>query len=213
MDGQVLWFAARSSGMVSLLLMTATILLGLLGPLRVGSANWPRFALAGLHRNISLLTVVLLLVHVVTIALDDYVPITFADAVVPFMSRYEPFWLGLGAISFDLILALIVTSLLRPRINLRLWKNIHWLAYLSWPIGLAHGIGAGTDATGPLGLAVAGLCVVTVAFAVILRVIKRDRPPIEFAPPKPAPATKPVAAARPAPEPVRRPGEFSTRTR
>ena len=208
-----MWFAARSSGMVAVLLMTATILLGILGPLRVGSAGWPRFSLAGLHRNISLLTVALLLVHVVTVAADDYVPITFADSVVPFVSRYQPFWLGLGTVAFDLVLALVVTSLLRPRIHLRLWRGIHWLAYLSWPLALAHGIGAGTDATSPIGLATGGLSVVSVLVAVTVRVIRRDRPPIDFAPPKPAPATRPVGAARPAPEPVRLPGEFSTRTR
>ncbi|GAB7043616.1 MULTISPECIES: ferric reductase-like transmembrane domain-containing protein [Catenuloplanes] len=208
-----MWFAARSSGMVAILLMTATILLGILGPLRVGSASWPRFALAGLHRNISLLTLALLLVHVVTVAADDYVPITFADAVIPFLSRYQPFWLGLGAISFDVLLALIITSLLRSRINLRLWKGIHWLAYLSWPIALAHGIGAGTDAASPIGLVTAVVSIVSVLVAVPIRIAGRDRPPIDSAPPKPAPATKPVAAARPAPEPVRLPGDFSTRTR
>ena len=107
-----LWYVARATA-VFLLLLTATVLLGILGRLRVGSAGWPRFALAGLHRNVSLLTLAFLGVHAAVVVIDSYVPIDWLDCVVPFVSAYQPFWLGLGAIAFDLLLALVVTSLLR----------------------------------------------------------------------------------------------------
>jgi methionine sulfoxide reductase heme-binding subunit len=157
-----LWHAARASGMVSTLLLTATVLLGILGPMRVGTPGWPRFALSGLHRNISLLTLVLLAVHIASVAIDSYVPITWTDAVVPFVSAYQPIWLGLGTVAFDLLLALLVTSLLRPRINQRLWRALHWLAYLCWPIAVTHGLLIGTDALSGWPLALGVLCVAAV---------------------------------------------------
>lgn len=165
-----LWHAARASGFVSTLLLTATVLLGILGPMRVGTAGWPRFTLAGLHRNISLLAMALLAVHVVSVAVDSYVPITWLDLVVPFVSTYHTFWLGLGTVAFDIILALLVTSLLRPRINPRLWRALHWSAYLCWPLALVHGLGIGTDALSswPLGLSV--LCTLAVLAGVGWRV-------------------------------------------
>jgi predicted ferric reductase len=168
-----LWYVARATGMVSLLLLTATAVLGVLGPMRVGSAGWPRFALAGLHRNISLLTLTFLGVHVVAVTVDSYVPISWLDPVVPFVSAYQPLWVGLGAVAFDLLLALVATSLLRSRIDPRLWRAVHWLAYACWPVALAHALGGGTDAaTGwPLGVGVA--CAAAVLAAAGWRLARR----------------------------------------
>lgn len=155
--------------MVSMLLLTATVLLGILGPMRVGTVTWPRFTLAGLHRNISLLTLALLAVHIVSVSVDTYVPIRWIDNVIPFVSAYHPFWLGLGTVAFDLILALLVTSLLRPRINQRLWRALHWLAYICWPIALAHGLGIGTDAMSGWPLILGVLCALAVLAGVAWR--------------------------------------------
>jgi sulfoxide reductase heme-binding subunit YedZ len=100
---------------------------------------------------------------------DSYVSISLAAAIIPFASAYKPLWLGLGAISLDLIGTIIVTSLLRHRIGYRAWRCVHWLAYLSWPVALAHSIGSSTDLrTGPLlGLAIA--CALAVAAAAAWR--------------------------------------------
>ena len=83
------------------------------------SARWPRFPSAGLHRNLTLLAIAFVAVHVVTTVADGYAPIGSADAFIPFVSPYRPVWLGLGAVAFDLLLALVLTSLLRARIGYR----------------------------------------------------------------------------------------------
>lgn len=152
-----LYYVARAAGLVSLLLLTGTVLLGILGPTRVSSAGWPRFAIAGLHRNVALLTLSFVTLHVVTMISYPYSPNGWPDAVVPFLSGYEPLWVGLGTTAFDLLLALAVSSLLRPRINARVWRALHWAAYACWPVALAHGIGVGSDTSGgwPLVLALA----------------------------------------------------------
>jgi DMSO/TMAO reductase YedYZ heme-binding membrane subunit len=98
-----------------------------------------------LHRNLSLLSVAFIAVHVITAVLDSFVTISLASAVIPFASGYERLWLGLGAISFDLMLAMIVTSLLRGRLNRIVWRAIHLLAYLTWPVAFVHSIGASKD--------------------------------------------------------------------
>ena len=105
----------------------------------------PRFAVAALHRNLSLLAVVFLGVHVATTLADTYAPIGVKDAFIPFLSSYRPLWLGLGAVACDLLLALIVTSLLRVRLGLRTWRLTHWFAYACWPVALLHALGTGSD--------------------------------------------------------------------
>ena len=100
-----------------------------------------------LHRSISLMAFSFLAVHVVTAVLDPYVSIGAAAVFVPFIAGWNALWVGLGALSLDLFIALIASSLLRARIGARTWRTIHWAAYLSWPLAVAHTLGTGTDAS------------------------------------------------------------------
>ena len=140
-----LWYASRATGIICLVLLTAVLVLGILVNRQGRLPGLPRFAVTSLHRNLSLLAVAFVAVHVLTAVLDTYVSIPLASAVVPFDSGYERLWLGLGAISFDLMLAMIITSLIRGRLNRILWRAIHLLAYLCWPVAFAHSIGSSKD--------------------------------------------------------------------
>ena len=114
---------------------------------------------------------IFVVIHVVTAVIDTFVSIPLVSAAIPFTSGYERFWLGLGAISLDIMLALIVTSLIRGRLSRKVWRAVHWLAYASWPIAFAHSIGSGTDLQhGPL-LVLAIACAVLIAAALAWRVI------------------------------------------
>jgi sulfoxide reductase heme-binding subunit YedZ len=168
--GTVTWYVARATGVVTLGFLTASVLLGILTSFRWSSPTWPRFVVEFVHRNVSLLVLVFLAIHVVTVVADSFAPIRWIDVVIPFVSAYRPFWLGLGAVAFDLLLALVVTSLLRHRIGFTTWRFVHWLAYACWPVAVMHGLGTGSDTrTGPV-LAFTAACVVAVLVAAGLRV-------------------------------------------
>ena len=140
-----LWYASRSTGIIALVLLTAVIVLGIAISQKRSLPGLPRFATTSLHRSLSLLSVAFVAVHVITAIADPFVTIRIAAAIIPFTSAYETLWLGLGAVSLDLILALIATSLLRARIGRRTWRGVHWLSYAAWPVALAHSIGSSTD--------------------------------------------------------------------
>jgi sulfoxide reductase heme-binding subunit YedZ len=165
-----LWYATRGTGVVALLLLTATVVLGIAGTARFSSARWPRVLTAGLHRNLSLLVVAFVAVHVLTTVLDPFAPIGWTAAVVPFSASYRPLWLGLGAVAFDLLLAVLMTSLLRARLGYRAWRSVHWLAYGSWPVALWHGLGSGTDTKLTWLVALDAGCVAAVAAALRWRI-------------------------------------------
>jgi sulfoxide reductase heme-binding subunit YedZ len=141
----LIWYTTRATGLVALLLFTATVVLGLMTAGRASGTRWPRFVQQDLHRRVSLLAVVFLSIHILTSVLDTYVHIGWIVIVVPFTSPYERFFVGLGAVSLDLMAAILFSSLVRNRIRPRTWRALHWLAYLSWPIAIAHSVGAGTD--------------------------------------------------------------------
>jgi len=145
-NGKELWYLTRGSGAVALLLLTASVLLGVANTTRWKTDRWPRFLVYGLHRNVTLLALAFTVVHVVTTIADSFAPIGLVDAFIPFLSPYRPFWLGLGTVAFDFLLALIATSFLRRRIGTRAWRAVHWLAYASWPVALLHTFGTGSDA-------------------------------------------------------------------
>lgn len=164
-----LWYLSRATGVVTLVLLTLTVALGVANFKGLRTRRIPRFVVDVVHRNVALLSAVFLAIHVISTVADSYISIGLVNAVLPFGSGYRPFWVGLGALSLDLILAVIVTSLLRRRIGHRVWRATHWLAYASWPVALAHSLGTGTDASSKWMLLTCGVCVATVGVAVLVR--------------------------------------------
>jgi methionine sulfoxide reductase heme-binding subunit len=145
MSTQALWYLSRATGLVSFLVLSLVVVLGAVIKRNGKVPGLPRFAAVGLHRNAALFALALLGVHIVTAVVDPYVSISWAAAVIPFSSAYEPLAVGLGALAIDLTIAVVVTSLLRFRIGLRLWRAVHWLAYAIWPVAAIHGITAAHD--------------------------------------------------------------------
>jgi sulfoxide reductase heme-binding subunit YedZ len=165
------WYLTRSTGAVALLLLSAALALGVVDVQRLSTPRWPRFVVDSLHRNVSLLALAFLLAHILTSVLDSFASIGLIDAFVPFVGSYRPFWLGLGAVAFDLIIAVIVTSLLRTRMGYGSWRAIHWLTYASWPIALLHGLGTGSDVNSAWLQILSIVCAAVVLAAVLGRVI------------------------------------------
>ena len=170
-----IWYTVRATGIVALILLTATMVLGILTAGRLRTRNWPAFAQADVHKWVSLLAMVFLGLHVVTAVLDTYVPVGWLAIVIPFASPYRPLWTGLGTVGVDLMLAVAISSALRQRISARTWRAIHWLAYASWPVAMAHSLGEGTDASKLWMDAIAGVCALALGVAIAWRIVEHER--------------------------------------
>ena len=178
MSDQLLWYTTRGAGAVSLVLLSAVVVLGLLARLRVEGRGWPRFLSAAVHGDLALMALVFLLLHIVTAVVDPFTHLGIVAAVVPFGSYYRTFWLGLGTIAFELLLAIVATSLLRHNIGARTWRAIHWLAYACWPIAVVHGIGTGTDSSAVWMIAIDIACVAAVLTALVWRSLAAPPDPL-----------------------------------
>jgi sulfoxide reductase heme-binding subunit YedZ len=172
-NSTALWDFARGSGVVALVLLTASVVLGVTTRSGRPAAGLPRFAVTELHRNVSLLSGVFMVLHVGLLLLDPYAQLRLFDVLLPFVGNYRPFFQGLGTVSFDLLAALVVTSLLRHRIGRRTWRAVHWAAYGLWPVALVHALGTGTDSGSPWFLALAATCVAVVFGVLGWRVSER----------------------------------------
>jgi sulfoxide reductase heme-binding subunit YedZ len=165
-----LWYFARGSGVVSLVLLTVVVALGIGARSGKPAFGLPRFAVSLLHRNAALLAVVFLAGHIIGLLFDPYAQLRLFDVVLPFVGNYRPLWQGLGTVGFDLLLAVVITSLLRHRLGARAWRAVHWLAYLCWPVALMHGLGNGTDRGTWWLWTISLTCAAAVAAAVVWRI-------------------------------------------
>lgn len=178
MNNTVLWYATRGAGAVSLVLLSAVVVLGILSVLRVQTTGWPRFLTVGLHRNLALMTLVFLALHIVTAVVDPFTHLGWLAAVVPFSSYYRTFWLGLGTIAFELLVAIVLTSLVRGFIGQAAWRLLHWLTYAAWPFAVLHGVGTGTDAWSAWLFTLQAICVIAVLAAIGYRFMTGSRDPL-----------------------------------
>jgi DMSO/TMAO reductase YedYZ heme-binding membrane subunit len=163
------WYLTRASGTVALVLLTASVVIGIAAIARMRGPGVPRFVVDGLHRTASLLAVVFLAIHIVTAVLDSFASISLIDGVIPFVGSYRPFWLGLGAVAFDLLLAVAITSLVRARMGHSAWRGVHWLAYAAWPVAIVHGFGTGSDVHQSWLQAISVGCIAAVLVAIVAR--------------------------------------------
>lgn len=180
MDPQLLWFVSRATGVVTLTVFTAVMVLGMMTAGRGGTtavAGLSRAVVLRLHRYLSLLALVFLVAHIATAILDGYVDIGLTDVLVPFVAGYAPFWVGLGTLVLDLGIAVAVTSLLRTRLPRRVWKGVHLLAYAMWPVAILHSLFTSGGDAGSTWMTVTVVgCAVAVLIAAGFR-LRPDRHP------------------------------------
>ena len=176
-DGPVLWFLNRGTGMVLLVLLTLVTVLGIAARRSRAGTRVPGFVVPVLHRNLSVLALALMLVHAGSAIADEYVDIRWWQLVVPWRLSYLPWWLGLGTVACDLVLAVLISSALRNRLGHRGWHRVHLTSYAAWVAGTVHGIGIGTDTSSGAARATYLACAAAVAVAVAIRVITPERSP------------------------------------
>ncbi len=181
MDTRWLWFVSRSTGVVVVTLFSAVMVLGMATAARAGFAPGRRLSRAAvlrLHRQMSLVALVFLLVHIATAILDGYVDINVLDVFVPFLAGYAPLWVGLGTVAVDLLIAVWVSSLIRTRLPARLWKGVHWAAYAMWPLAVLHGLfnPGGDGSAGWLQVVLAVNVLAVLMAALLWRLRRTDHP-------------------------------------
>ncbi len=177
MNTQILWYASRATGAVSLALFTGVMILGILTAGRKGSAFLPRAAVLRLHRTLSITSMAFLAVHIVTAIADGYVKLNYWDVILPFGASWDPLWVGLGSVAVDLMIAIGITSAVRRHLPSIVWKTVHFSAYAMWPVALLHGFGiSGGDGTTTWMIILDIVCVTAVLMSLVVRLLP-DRHP------------------------------------
>jgi predicted ferric reductase len=147
---QAWWYVTRAAGLTSYILLWLSMVWGMaistkiLTPTIEGSYSYD------FHEFLSLLGLGFVLLHVVVLALDKYLPFSLLQMLIPFISSYRPLWVGLGIIGFYIFLLVTVTFYMRQAIGSQAFRSIHALSLLGYLGATLHGLFAGTDSALPI---------------------------------------------------------------
>jgi sulfoxide reductase heme-binding subunit YedZ len=164
------WYAARAAGIAAYLVLSGVVTIGILMGGKARSRRWPRFAVEDVHRFGGLLVGTLLTIHVLTVAIDSFLPFSLRELVFPFTEHYRPLPMGLGIAAAELLLALAVTNHYRSRVPYRLWRRAHYLNFAVWTGATAHAMIMGTDRSAPWMIAMNAAAVGAVLAALAWRI-------------------------------------------
>lgn len=173
MNPQFWWYLTRSSGIVAWLLLTASVIWGiLLSTKAFPNQRRPAWLLA-LHRWLAGLTLSFLGIHLVALVADSYVSFGLADLTVPYASDWKPGAVALGVLGMWLLVAVQLTSLAMRRLPRRFWRVVHLTSYIAFWLTSMHAAFAGTDTTSWLYRSGAVASILAVAWALMYRVASR----------------------------------------
>jgi sulfoxide reductase heme-binding subunit YedZ len=143
------WLASRASGVVALVLITVSVAIGLTMASKLVRARGAGPVMAKVHEHTALAGLIAIAVHGITLLGDKWLDPGIEGILVPFAIEYEPFFVGLGIVGGYLAAFLGLTFYMRRRIGAKLWRKAHRATVVVWALGIAHTIGAGTDAGAP----------------------------------------------------------------
>jgi predicted ferric reductase len=172
----VTWYAARAGGLLAYLLLSSSVVVGLLLSGRASLRRWPRFALEEVHRFLGILAGSFIVLHGGALLLDGFLPFSLAQLLVPGTAPYRPLEVALGVVAAELLAALAVANHYRTRLSHRFWRRTHYLNFAVWLLALLHGLTAGTDAMTPWALALYGMSAWLVLGLLVHRLSWRAEP-------------------------------------
>jgi predicted ferric reductase len=142
---QLWWYVTRASGIVAYLLLWLSMVLGLGVTSKFFDRLLDRVFTYDFHQFISLLSIAFVVLHVAVLLVDRYMPYSIWQILIPFISPYRPFWVGIGVIGFYLTLLVTVTFYIKRRIGMRAFRLIHVLSLVGYLGATLHGVYSGTD--------------------------------------------------------------------
>jgi sulfoxide reductase heme-binding subunit YedZ len=141
------WFITRSSAWVGYILLWLSTLWGLVLPTKIFDRFLSQSFTFDFHQYISLLAIGFIFLHVIVLLFDSYLPFSLIQILLPFLSTYRPFWVGIGVLSMYITLLVTITFYLRKKIGQQKFRSIHTLSLLAFFGAALHGFFSGTDSS------------------------------------------------------------------
>ena len=176
MNPQFWWYVARASGIVAWLMLTASVLWGIVLATRAFPRTRRPAWLLDLHRWLGGLTLSFVAIHIAALVADNFTPFGLADVTIPFASSWRPAPVALGVVSMWLLVAVQLTSLAMRKLPRKFWRAVHLSSYGTFVLATLHGAFAGTDRNARMFILTAALCIAFVVWSTGYRWANRGNP-------------------------------------
>lgn len=170
------WIAARASGLTAYLLLTLSVLAGLILKSRPFGRAVKAAAVMELHRLLAILGLASLGVHGTALLLDRTVRMPVAGLFVPGASPYRPVAVALGVVAAEVMALVVVSFSARRLTGQKVWRLLHWSTYAIFGLATVHGLLAGSDSAQPWARSLYLGAFGAVAFATAWRASYRPTP-------------------------------------
>lgn len=140
---QIWWYTSRAAGIVAWVVLSASMIAGL--SMSTRAQGLPRTWKLDLHRFLSTMGIVFVAIHLAALVPDNFVHFSWAELFVPYASEWQPGAVAWGIVGFWVLVAVEISSLLKPRIPHKLWRGLHFLSFVLWVTATIHLLEAGTD--------------------------------------------------------------------
>lgn len=175
-DPHIWWYVTRASAMIAWVLMTLSLVWGILLSTRIFRNSDNPGWLQDLHKYLGGASIVMVVLHMVTLMLDGWLKLSVSEVLVPFASHYRSVPVAIGILAFYLLIAVQSTSLLMARLPRKAWKAIHYSSYVSLAFVAFHAGLSGTDVGTRWYGAVSMALIVISLTAVLIRMFAHRRP-------------------------------------
>ena len=179
-NDHLFWITSRAAGTLALLFSSVAVGVGLSMGGKLIKGRGPD--LRTVHEALSMATIVAIVVHAVALLGDSFMHPSLADITIPFVSSYMTAWTTLGIVGGWMMLILGLSFYARARIGQQRWRTLHRFTALAWILGLAHSLGAGTDAGQVWFLVATAIVALPAAALLVIRMSPRRRAPAAAAP-------------------------------
>jgi sulfoxide reductase heme-binding subunit YedZ len=197
-DLPVVWVTNRAAGIVALVLLTMSMVAGLVLKTRPFGRLVRNISAIELHRALTIASLSAVAVHGLMLLMDKTITITWVDLLVPGTLPYKPVWTGIGVAAAEIMFVVAISYRFRRRLSMAVWRRLHYATYLVFALSLMHGIfaGSGTKTVWMQAIYIGSLA--AVAGATAFRIISPTPPKSEI-PEREARRPQPSGQVRPEP--------------
>lgn len=139
------WYATRFLGFLAYGALAISVIYGLLLSTGMLDSIAHRVVSFTLHQDLSAIAIGLTALHGAVLALDTFVPQSVRQLIIPFAGPYRPEWVGIGQVTFYLMIIVYASFFVRRRLGQRGWRLLHYTTLLAFAGATAHGVMSGTD--------------------------------------------------------------------
>lgn len=172
----LLWYLTRTTAVSAYVTLTVAVMLGMLRGLARTSGERLSWVVDELHQVLATVFAGLVVLHLITLIYDPFLPFSLNNILLPVNEPYRPFPVDLGVLALYTMVVVLCSTWIRRHLPYRYWRAVHYASFATFVLVTLHGLLAGSDAGETWMRALYAGSSAAVGFLGLMRFLTRPRP-------------------------------------